>query len=132
MSPEDFMLSTDYDSFKNDNVYTGTFTISGPIPVGYSTRTFTLPIGNFQGMADVSFRGNASGRPGSSWFRSGVIEVGVTWSGMSGMQPFMLSSNMSGSNVVITASTVNNGSATLNPTSTGATFSAMAVTYSEV
>ena len=108
MNPNDYVMATDYKAFKNNNIYTGSFTISGTIGTGVNTRTYTLPVGKDMDMADVQFRGvgTSVGRPTDAWFNSGPIDVNVTGPGMSSM-PFFLNSRVQGTNIIITATTMN-------------------------
>lgn len=110
MTPSDFILNSEYDTFKNNNVFGGSFIISGSVGSGTSTRTYTVPLGKTPDMFDVYFLGrSASGnpRPSTAWFAQGRIEVPGTSFGFTQDFPFSLSARISGTDVIISATTIN-------------------------
>lgn len=81
MSPDltELILDTNYDAFKNNNIYTGTFTISGTTSAGVNAQTDTITLDAIPDITDIVFNGPAYGssdpRPDNGWFHSGAIEV---------------------------------------------------------
>lgn len=110
MNPADFILNTDYDSFKNNSIFNGSFTISGSVAGnGASTRTYTMPIGGTPDMVDFQFRGpdSLTGRPSTAWASNGTVTVPVNQGGFATQQPFGINARISGTNLVVTATTLN-------------------------
>ena len=106
MNPTQFIMATDYKAFKNNGIYTGSFTISGSMPSGVVQRTYTLPLPKAPDMVDIQFSGvSMSGdpRPTDAWFSVGSVSV----SGGGFTFPFYLQGRISGSNIVIMANSMN-------------------------
>lgn len=94
------VLHTAYPAFMNNNVYTGTFTISGTINEGTNTFTETVQLDAAPDLVDIMFEGAAGGisRPAGAYFKEGFFDVvgaSITWTGF-------ISAKISGSTVVIT------------------------------
>lgn len=69
-----------YDMFKNNAIYTGTYTISGSTVAGVNTRSFTVTLGSGSTLTDASFNGptdpgGTDPRIGSGWFKKGYVWV---------------------------------------------------------
>ena len=62
------ILDSDYNSFKNNYIYTGTITISGTTSPGANVITHTVTLTSVPDMIDIVFGG-------PSWFKQGVITV---------------------------------------------------------
>lgn len=74
------VLHTGYDTFKNDTIYTGSFTVSGSTAGGINTRTFTIALGSVPNHYDIVFNGptDAGGsdpRTAGAWFKQGYVWV---------------------------------------------------------
>lgn len=69
---------SEYDSFKNNNIYTGSFNISGTATAGVNTQTYDVALSVIPDITDIVFNGPADSgdpRPNGGWFHSGVIRV---------------------------------------------------------
>lgn len=94
------VLHTAYPAFMNNNVYEGTFTISGDIDEGTNTFTHTVQLDATPDLVDIMFEGAAGGisRPAGAYFKEGFFDVegaSITWTGF-------ISSKIDGDTVVIT------------------------------
>src|SRR3990167_5412148 len=80
------IMNSNYGSFKNNNIYTGSFTISGTVTAGTTIKTFNVSLGTTPDLADISFNGpsdthwegtfgEVDPRPDSGWFKQGAIWV---------------------------------------------------------
>lgn len=77
------ILHSSYPAFKNNNVYTGSFTISGTQVTGANTKTFTVALDDVPDMVDVLFNGpdddafspSTDPRPSDGWFSQGFVYV---------------------------------------------------------
>lgn len=113
--------------FKNNNIYTGTGTISGGVGPGTTTITVTVPLTKTPDMVQALFNGptdTVSGqdpRPSAAWFRNGYVWVLGNNSGAGYTNypiPFKMNMFLNGSTATIQAITVSSISATLTLTST--------------
>lgn len=115
-----------YNAFKNNNVYTGSFTISGTTAAGTNTVTATVPLDAAPDLTDVIFNGTAGGgtltrRPSAGWFKNGLVEVRGDNAGAGYTNyptPWIITSKIDGSNLVITATYVQTFNDALTLTST--------------
>lgn len=110
------LLASNYPAFKNNSIYTGTETISGSYPPGYSQFTYTVPLdkvpdmltGFFTGPTDDLF--SLDPRPAGVWFKSGSVWVHGSNPGAGFPDytiPYNIAMTVSGASVIIVASTVN-------------------------
>lgn len=131
------LLDSGYPAFKNNTIYTGSFTISGTCPPGYSQSTYAVALSEqpdmwaslFNGPTDDLF-GNDP-RPASGWFRNGYIWVHGSNPGDGYPDytiPYNIGAQVFGSSIVIVASTVNQTATTFTLVSTN--FSYRIIDYS--
>jgi len=72
---------TGYNTFKNNAVYTGNYSISGSTAGGTNTRTFDITLARQPDIMDVIFNGptdtvfSADPRPATGWFKKGPVWV---------------------------------------------------------
>lgn len=100
------ILETNYDAFKNDNVYTGSFTISGVTAPGTNVQTFNATLNEAPDMVDVVFNGASGGlnpRPADGWFTQGSITVPTDNAGGGNPSYWQLYGSISGVTLTITA-----------------------------
>lgn len=71
---------TGYNTFKNNAVYTGSYSISGSTVPGTNTRTFDITLARQPDIMDVIFNGqtDTSGfgldpRPSAGWYKKGAV-----------------------------------------------------------
>lgn len=103
-------LHSSYSAFKNNDLATGSFSISGTTSGGLNTRTETVNLGLTPDLADVIFSGRSSplnDRPSSAWFKNvGPVYVAGDNAG-EGYNDFdttwLITYRIDGSNLVITA-----------------------------
>lgn len=75
------ILNTSTNAFKNSNIYTGSFTISGTTSPGLNSKTFQITLNAAPDLTDVQFNGptafgaGVDARPAGGWFKSGAIWV---------------------------------------------------------
>lgn len=74
------ILHTGYDTFKNNKIYTGSFTVSGSTSAGVNIKTYTVTLDTAPSYYDVVFNGptDAGGtdpRTSSAWFEQGYVWV---------------------------------------------------------
>lgn len=107
------IMLSELQGYKNNNIYTGSFNISGSYN-GTSkvvNKTITLP-SNVSNV-DIVFKGRANGgfsvstgdpRPNSSWFKRGAVWVRGSGSGYTDTPlPFEISAKINGDKLTITA-----------------------------
>lgn len=74
-----FILLSEYDAFKNNNVYTGTFNISGTFNAGTTILTYPVTLTSTPDMVDIVFNGPTDAlydiRPADGWFKKGLIWI---------------------------------------------------------
>jgi hypothetical protein len=90
----------------NNTTYSGTLTISGSTASGTNTRTFTINLNSAPDLVDIMFNGPVyTGDPRSSgaWFKNGVIGVPTNNAGGGNPSAWVISSKVSGSTIVVTA-----------------------------
>lgn len=104
------IMHSSYPGFKNNNIFPGSFTISGSASVGLNTRTATIDLDFTPDMADVLFNGPAAfggisdPRPASGWFSHGYVYIrGDSLFYQNYPTPWHLSAEIIGSTIVITA-----------------------------
>lgn len=96
-------------SFKNNKLYTGSFQITGSIPPGATTNTFTKTLSQIPDMVAVVFNTTSTSSfyttpyPNTSWWKQGLVAddaggLGARWS---------ISWKINGTTVTFTATTVN-------------------------
>ena len=72
---------TGYNTFKNNAVYTGSYSISGSTNGGTNTRTFNISLTRQPDIMDVIFNGatdtvfSSDPRPAAGWFKKGAVWV---------------------------------------------------------
>ena len=106
-----------YPAFKNNAVYTGSFTISGNYGGGVHTITTTVPLSRIPDIVDIMYRGDSDTafepvygdsdpRPDAGWFRKGAVWANGD-DGFGGFPtPWRISYEIQGINVVIKATYV--------------------------
>jgi hypothetical protein len=104
-------LHTGYPAFKNNRIYTGSFTISGTTSGGTNTRTATINLDEAPDLADIVFSGRSTetytNRPNNYWFKQGTVEVrGDGGAFTDYATPWVITSRISGSSIIITATCV--------------------------
>lgn len=100
-------------SFKNNEVYSGEFIISGVMPEGAMQVTRVVLLPAHISIADIMFQGRADGgfdqptgnpRPNEAWFRQGVVNVRASGAGYTNTpMPFILGARISDKTLVLTA-----------------------------
>lgn len=106
-------------AFKNNKLYTGSFTISGSIPPGAVTKTFTLALSSAPDLLQAVFNTTAtsifytSPYPSTSWWKQGIVTddaggLGARW---------QISWQLNGTTITFTATTVNTTSTTYTSSS---------------
>lgn len=125
------VLHSNYPAFINNAVYTGTKTISGSLPTGTTTLTYTVTLDKTPDLLDIMFNGRAytlsstENRPDDGWFKRGAI--GVLTTGLI-ESAWILTTSITGATVTISATAVNETVATETLTSTD--FSYRIIDYS--
>lgn len=119
-------------SFKNNNVWTGNFTISGNHTDGLNTKTFTRDLGVTPDMVSIQFNAPADPllndpRPANGWFRQGVAYE-PSPDGGGGFPAWTLTSAINGTVLTITATYVQQYTGTY--TSVPTLFSYRVIDYS--
>lgn len=72
---------TGYNAYKNDNVYTGTYSITGSTNAGTNTRTFQVTLREIPDLLEIAFNAptdtvfSSDPRPSNGWFKNGVAWV---------------------------------------------------------
>lgn len=99
------VFDSPYPAFKNNNVATGTLTISGTVSAGTNTKTFTRELAFDPDIVDIMFNGPAftggsDNRPSDGWFRQGQIGVPFTGAGDSN---WFIFGKVSGETLTVTA-----------------------------
>lgn len=131
------LLASNYPAFKNNTIYTGTETISGSCPPGYSEFAYTVPLddmpdlltGIFNGPTDDLF--DLDPRPATGWFKNGAIWVHGSNTGAGYPDytiPYIVSMNVSGKSANIVLSTQNQTAVTFSLVNTD--FSYRIIDYS--
>jgi hypothetical protein len=100
-----------YPAFKNNTVYTGSFTISGTTSAGVNTRTATIDLNQAPDLADIVFSGRSvqtyTNRPNNAWFKKGTVEVrGDGGAFVDYATPWVITSRIVGSQIIVTATSV--------------------------
>ena len=99
-------LYSPYRAFKNNAVYTGTFSITGTTVVGLNTRTFTRVLSTTPDMVDISFNGPTGGsdpRPAGGWFKQGFIWVATNNAGGGNPSSWRIYASINGTTLTVTA-----------------------------
>lgn len=111
-----------FPAFANNNIYTGTLSISGSWARGLNTRTWNIALTKNPDLMDMYFIGpGADGRPSTAMFRSGQGRISVPTAG--GTSIWDLSYTMtSPTNLQIRAYTTNQGTSAHAITSTSFTY----------
>lgn len=115
-----------YPAFKNNNVYTGSFTISGSTGGGVNQRTATVQLNAVPDLTDAVFNGptdslGSDPRPSTGWFKQGQVWVRGDNAGAGYTNyptPWVITSKIVGSAMVITATYVQTFTPALTLTST--------------
>lgn len=114
-------------SFKNNRIYSGSFTISGTWASGSIQIVHQVTLPANVTIADIIFQGRADGgfaiptgnpRPNSAWFKRGVVNARVDMSGFNNQpQPFMIGARIDGNVLTITATAFRTytGTLTISP-----------------
>lgn len=101
------VFHSSYNSFKNDNVYTGTLTLSGAISTGTNTRTFDIELPEEPGFLDIIFNGPSEAsnpRPDDGWFKQGAaVYTDIDVLGSPDVANWFLTTSISGTTVTVTA-----------------------------
>lgn len=104
--------------FKNNDEFTGSFTIDGTFFSGSKVITKTIELPNGTDIAEVIFQGRADGgfviptddpRPNNAWFKRGVVWVRVDDAGAGYTnypQPFLISASISGNTLTLKATSI--------------------------
>lgn len=117
-------------SFKNNKLYTGSFTISGSIAPGATVKTFTKVLDQAPDMLQVVFNTTATSiyistpYPSTGWWKQGIVPddaggLGAGWE---------IAWAINGSTITFTATTVNTTTTTY--TSAGPTVNYRLIDYS--
>lgn len=75
------ILTSDNSTYKNNNVYVGSFNISGSTVEGTNTRTEIIPLPAEVDLTDIMFNGptdtifSSDPRPSDAWFDDGYVWV---------------------------------------------------------
>lgn len=104
--PTKLILFSEHPAFKNNNIYTGTLTISGSTAAGTNTKTFTIPLDVTPDLLDIVFNGPTGGsdpRPSGGWFKQGRVWVASNNAGGGNPTSWLITSKISGSDVIVTA-----------------------------
>lgn len=102
------ILHTGYNAFKNNDLTTGTFTLTGSTAAGLNSRTFTFDIGPSPDMVDVVFNGptdtvfSSDPRPSTGWFKQGFIYTITNNAGGGNPARWTVNSEINGSTLTIT------------------------------
>lgn len=126
------VMHSNYPAFKNNTEYTGFFTISGTTAGGVNQVTTTVPITTAPDLCDVLFNGasdthwegtygDIDPRPDGGWFKRGSIWVRGDNGGAGYVDyptPWVITSKIQGTNLIITATYVQQFAAALTLTST--------------
>lgn len=123
------VFHSEYEAFKNNNVYTGSFNITGTTGVGINTRTHTKSLPVSPVLSDVVIGGRSEvgfstpdntndPRPNNGWFKEGNIWVrGDDASYTNEPTKWVISWRISGSSIIFTANYVQQFTNTLTLTS---------------
>lgn len=110
--PVDFLTKlifhSNYPAFKNDAVYTGSFSLSGTTASGINDITETVPLDSAPDLLDVVFQGNSDAtfdiRPDDAWFKKGRVWVRGDGGAITNLPlPWDIGYYIDGSNLVIRA-----------------------------
>lgn len=108
----DFIYNSNYNAFKNNNVYTGTFTISGTTAAGLNTKTFTVELPTTPDLIDIMFNGptdtvfGSDPRPANGWFKDGWVWTRTNNAGGGDPRPWFISATINGTTLTVTATSV--------------------------
>jgi hypothetical protein len=117
------LLHSSYPAFKNNNVFTDSFNISGTITGGVNTRSVTLDLGFTPDIADIVIGegGEYSKEIGDSFYgASRLISIPGTGTVTPGTidTPWAIGTRISGSSLVVTAYNIHQVDETVTLTST--------------
>lgn len=97
-------------AFKNNNIYTGNFTLSGSAVAGTNVQTITVPLSVQTDMVSIIFNGptdtvfSLDPRPSDGWFTQGSIWVIGNGGTVSNYPtPWQMYGSINGTNLIITA-----------------------------
>lgn len=127
-------LHSDYPAFINNNIWTGTLTISGSTSGGTNVRTFTIDLGLTPDLTDIVFNGptdsvfGSDPRPADGWFKRGKVWVRTNNAGGGDPSMWTINSSINGTVVTVTAIMVQTFSTSETLTSTN--FSYRIIDYS--
>lgn len=101
-------------AFKNNDAFSGSFSISGTVDGGTNTQTFSIQVPSTTDMASVIFNGptdtvsSLDPRPSDGWFTQGAVWVLGTGAGVGSDYPtnWTLNSSISGTTLTVTANYV--------------------------
>lgn len=129
------IFDSSYNAFKNNNIYTGTLSITGTTSAGTNSKTFNVSLSESPDFLDIIFTGpsdalDSTGRPDDVWFKQGAVWVLGTDSPsyVDLPTPWVITTKLSGSTVVVTATFVQQFVASLSLDSTD--FSYRIIDYS--
>jgi hypothetical protein len=129
------LIHSAYPAFKNNEIYTGTLTISGTTVEGTNVKTFNVALNSTPDLVDIIFNGPAAFggvsdlRPADGWFKQGAIYVRGDGAGYANYPtPWVINSHLVGSQLTITAYFVQQFTTALTLTDTN--FSYRLVDYS--
>lgn len=118
---------TGYNAYKNDNVYTGSYDITGSTSGGTNIRTTTVTLREIPDLLEVTFNGatdtvfGSDPRPSDGWFKQGAIWVRGDNAGAGYVNyptPWTVYSSISGNVLTITMINVQQFTPTLTLTAT--------------
>ena len=95
-----FILNTDTDSFKINNEYTGTVTLSGTVVAGVNIKTFNVSLTESPDLIDIYITGPLIGYAANSWSKRGGLLVPDN-AGYGGSVFLFGSVNMNGATVTL-------------------------------
>lgn len=107
--------TTTVPAFKNNDEFSGSFTIDGSYNSGSKVITKQITLPNGTDIADIIFQGRADGgfviptddpRPNDAWFKRGVVYARVDDAGAGYTNypmPFLISASISGNTLTISA-----------------------------
>lgn len=127
--PQKLLFNTTLPAFKNNNVYTGSFNITGTSVSGTNTRTFEIQLDEtpdildimFQGQGDLSYGVTGNPRPDNAYFKDDYITVRADDPGAGYVNyptAWYLTSAIVGNKVIVTATYIHTFTANLTFTST--------------
>lgn len=126
--------SSSNNAFKNNNVYTYTFTLSGSTSAGLNTETFTATLPTSPDMVDILFNGptdtvyGTDPRPSAGWFRQGYVWVVTNNAGGGNPSRWRVQATISGTTLTIIAQYVQQF--TTSETLTSTNFSCRVIDFS--